>query len=441
MKLFRTIAALGLVAVTSAVACGARTGLPVWDYPANTDAGVPQQCVQLDARAQHSMLDVFVMLDTSGSMAFTTADGETKLKAVRNALASFFADPASAGLGVGEAFFPIQRVNVPENCVSDTACGESGACYRAPTSLCLPSGQQSCYSDADCQGSDRCYPVGACADDAQKICVMGQASQYCNPGVQCTTLGTCLNRTSCNVSDYASMVVNVGTLPGARAKLLLGLDTRTADGATPTLPALLGAISAAGAWQDSHAGDKAIVLLATDGLPTICDPAITASPLSPTAGIPAVVKAAEGGVKNGVDTYVVGVFAPDEQSSAQSALGQIAKGGGTDQAFVVSTGSNVSSQLVTTFNKIRNRADECEYSIPWPKPGGIDPLSLTVTARGVEVTRVSSAAACDPVQGGYYFDREPAPGVLPHRVILCPATCGNSPPQSVHMQGKCSAAP
>ncbi len=441
MKLFRTIAALGLVAATTAVACGARTGLPVWDYPVTDDAGVPQQCVELDAKAQHSMLNVFVMLDTSGSMAFTTADGETKLKAVRDALAAFFADPDSAGLGVGESFFPYQRVSVPPNCVSDKDCGESGACYRAPTSLCLPSGQQACLSDLDCQGSDKCYPVGACADDAQKICVMGQASQYCNPGVECTTIGACLNRTSCIVSDYASMVVNVGTLPGAAGKLLLGLDTRTADGSTPTLPALQGAISAAGTYQDSHSGDKSIVLLATDGLPTACDPAIMSSPLASTAGIPAVVSAAKSGVKDGVDTYVVGVFAPDEQSSAQSALDQIAKGGGTDQAFVVSTGSDVSSQLVATFNKIRNRAAECEYSIPWPKPGGIDPLSLTVTARGVTVMRVSSAAACDPVQGGFYFDRDPAPGVLPHRVILCPATCGANPPQSVHMQGMCSAAP
>ena len=441
MKPIRTIAALGLVVATTVAACGARTGLPVWDYTSTDDAGVPVQCVELDAKAQHSMLDVFVMLDTSGSMGFTTSDGETKAKAVRDALAEFFADPDSTGLGVGEAFFPIQRVNVPANCVSDTDCGEPGACYRAPTRVCLPSGQQACISNLDCQGSDKCLPVGACADDAQKLCIMGQASQYCNPGVECTTLGSCLNRTSCTAGDYASLVVNVGTLPGARAKLLLGLDTRTPHGSTPTLPALEGAISAAGAWQDSHAGDKAIVLLATDGLPTACDAAISSSPLATTAGVPHVVDAAKAGVADGVQTYVVGVFSAQEKLSAQSALGQIAQGGGTDHAFVVSTSSNVSSQLVATFNKIRNQADECEYSIPWPQSGGIDPLSLSVTAGGAPVARVGSASTCDPVQGGFYFDRDPAPGVLPHRVILCPATCGSNPPDSVHMQGQCSASP
>jgi len=325
-------------------------------------------------------------------------------------------------------------------CVSAKDCGEAGACFTMPYSACLPSGQTACSSDLDCNGSDKCYPVGACADDAQKLCVMGQAAQYCNPGVACKQLGSCLNRTSCVAADYASLVVGVGTLPDARSKLLLGLDTRTPNGSTPTLPALEGAVSAASRWQDTHAGDKAIVLLATDGLPTVCDPTIMGSAL-PTAGIPAVVKAAKSGVADGVQTYVVGVFAPDEQASAESALGQIAKGGGTDHAFVVTTDSTVSSQLVTTFNKIRNHADKCEYSIPWPKPGGIDPLSLSVTARGVPVSRVTSAANCDPTQGGFYFDRDPTPGVLPHRVILCPATCGSNPPSSVHMQGACSATP
>ncbi len=441
MKLLRTIVALGAVAATTAVACGARTGLPVWESTTTDDAGVPQQCVALDAVAQHSALDVFVMLDTSGSMGFKTADGQTKAKAVRDALAEFFADPDSAGIGIGEAFFPIQRLNVPDSCVSDKDCGEAGACFPTPSSVCLPSGQTACSSDLDCKGSDKCYPVGACADDAQKLCVMGQASQYCNPGVSCRQLGSCLNRTSCVAADYASLVVDVGTLPGARGKLLLGLDSRTPAGSTPTLPALDGAISAASAWQDTHPGDKAIVLLATDGLPTACDPAIMSSPMTTTAGIPKVVKAAKAGVADGVQTYVVGVFAPDEQASAQSALGKIAQGGGTDKAFVVTTDSKVSSQLVTTFNKIRNHADRCEYSIPWPKPGGIDPLSLSVTARGVPVSRVASAATCDPTQGGFYFDRDPAPGILPHRVILCPATCGSNPPPSVHMQGACSAAP
>ncbi len=346
LKAFRTISGLALVAV-AAVACGARTGLPVPDSTTTSDSGVPQKCVALDAVAQHSMLDVFVTLDRSSSMRLETANGLTKARAIRNALAEFYVDPASAGIGVAEAFFPVQE-----------------------------------------------------------------------------------NAGSCDPADYATQVVDVGVLPGARPQLVLALDMQTPDGGTPTLPALQGALQAAGAWQDAHTGDKAIVLLATDGTPTSCN-----------AAIPAVVAAAKAGVKNGVQTYVVGVFAPYEKSSAESALGQIAQGGGTDHAFIVTTDTSVSSELVVTFNKIRNKADECEYSIPWPSQGGIDPLSLAVSARGVSIARVDSAAACDPLNGGFYFDRNPAPGVLPHRVILCPVTCGSNPPGSVHMQGECSATP
>ncbi len=415
----------------TAGACGARTGLS------------SESCVKLDAVAEQSSLVVFVMLDSSGSMGFATLEGETKAKAVRDALADFFADPASAGIGVAESFFPILRLDVPERCVEDANCGpEQGFCYTAERRVCLPSGSSSCETDDDCETApDTCQNVGLCADDPEKYCLIGYDSYYCNDGVACVTPGSCLNHASCDVDEYSLPVVDVGLLPGARPALLLGLDTREPESATPSLPALSGALATAAHWQDAHPRDKAIVLFATDGLPTVCDPAIVTFGEETTEGVPKVREVAASGVDDGVQTFVVGVFSPDEEVLATDALGQIAEAGGTDAAFIVTTDDTVSARLVETFNEIRARAHACEYAIPWPAEGGVDPNTLVVTvSASVVVPRVASVDDCDPSVGGFYFDRDPEPGVLPHRVILCPGSCnasGAKPPDLVHMEGEC----
>jgi hypothetical protein len=427
----------GAVVLGVTAACGARTGLHAH--------GGSLQCVALDAQAEHSRLVVFVMLDTSGSMTFETADGESKAKAVSDALSEFFRDSASAGIGVGEAFFPIHRLDIPDRCRSDADCGGVTDACSLSGGLCIPSQETTCVTDADCQGTsdptDKCYQVGVCADDLQTLCALGSSTtKICHAGAACVELGNCLDWASCNADDYAKLVVDVGTLPAARGQLLLGLETRVPKGTTPTLPALQGALSTGGAWQDAHPSDKAIVLFATDGLPTTCNPGSPPAFPEGSQGILNVVNAAKKGVAGGVQTFVVGVFAPDEEHKAQAALDRIAQGGGTKQAFIATTDSHVSAELIAAFDDIRRRAGACEYSIPWPKPGGIDPSTLTVAAGGAPVPRVASATACDST-GGFYFDRAPAPGAPPHRVILCPATCGANPPSTLHMEGSCRAVP
>src|SRR5262245_39823655 len=78
--------------------CGARTGLPVPEG---------DKCVSLSASAPIADLDVFTMMDASGSMNYTIADGTTKWQAVRDALAAFFLDPNSQAIGAAISFFPV----------------------------------------------------------------------------------------------------------------------------------------------------------------------------------------------------------------------------------------------------------------------------------------------------------------------------------------------
>ena len=72
-------------------------------------------------------LDLFIMLDISGSMTELTAAGTQKWVETRQALTAFLNDPQSAGLGVGIQFFPQAAAGVPQNCTNHQQCGPVGS--------------------------------------------------------------------------------------------------------------------------------------------------------------------------------------------------------------------------------------------------------------------------------------------------------------------------
>jgi hypothetical protein len=436
-------AALILVSLwTGLVSSCARTGLLV--------DGSEGQCIRLDATAEPAELAVYVMLDTSRSMAFETAEGTTKARAVRNALSDFFADPESAGMAVALSFFPILRPEVPDSCLDDAACGEPGAC-RPFSKLCLPSAERTCDSDADCATNDPldvCAELGGCSNDPQTLCVVGyDPSAHCPAGASCAKLGACENAATCDAERYGVPVVELATLPAARTGLLLALDTRDSDGGTPLLPALTGALRAARADTQGHLGRKAIVVLATDGFPSVCDPDVDPRMVEPSdQGIDNLVAVAEPAARDGVETFVVGVFAPEEEQFARTNLDRIARAGDTEHAFIITTDESVSRRLVDTLDAIRNDARKCEFAIPWPAGGGHDARTLSVHLKGragaEPIEPVADAAACDSGAGGFYFDRSPALGIVPRRVILCEATCArlaSEDRKTVEVRADCGA--
>src|SRR6185503_14009817 len=85
-------------------------------------------CAAATQQAQQVPLDLYIMLDSSGSMEALTSANETKWDAVRTALTAFIQDPQSVGMGVGLQYFPLVRAGVPGGCETNNQCNGSGPC-------------------------------------------------------------------------------------------------------------------------------------------------------------------------------------------------------------------------------------------------------------------------------------------------------------------------
>lgn len=304
-------------------------------------------------------LDLFIMLDQSGSMSETVSGGGTRWDAVTGALQSFFTDPANAGLGAGIQYFPLTSgAACPATCASNADCGAFGPCF---VFVCL-----GCAGG----GSD-----------------------------------------SCDAADYAVPEVGIAPLGAAQANALAtSMNAHGPSGNTPTGPALQGALSHAQNWAIQHPSHNVVVVLATDGDPTECNP----------SDIPGIANIAAQ-VVNGsppVKTFVIGVGA------SLSNLNAIAASGGTNAAFIVDGNANVAQEFKAALDTIQQSALGCEYTIPQPAMGMLDydKVNVQYTPGGGApqvITNVANAAACDPVTGGWYYDNPAAPT----KIILCQTTC------------------
>lgn len=319
-------------------------------------------CAGTLSDAKQRPLDMYIMLDQSGSM-----DGN-RWTSVTNALKNFIAQPSVSGVGVGIQFFPTLPPGVDPSCQQMTV--------------------PFCQKDADC---------GACG-----------------PCELMFGFGTCKgvdNADSCSAADYAAPAVEIAPLPGVAAAIKASIDAHGPTGGTPTAPALQGAISHAKEWATAHPGHSTIVVLASDGEPQECSPTDIAS-------IAAIAASGLSGTPS-IKTFVIGV------GSSVAALNQLAVAGGTDAAFFVDDGSNVNQAFLDAMNAIRGSALSCSYFIPKPDDGkevDFGRVNVLYTPQGAEPTyinKVGGAADCVAAGNGWYYD-DP---VNPTGIIVCPATC------------------
>jgi len=390
--------------------------------------GVPE-CVVFDSAAALAPLDVFVMLDSSGSMDFEAQPGTSKWQLVRDAFDAFVHDPESAGLGVALSFFPIINDSYEQFCAVNggpgTVC-EPGECE--PSNICVPSFGALCDTNQDC--ADNGFPGDSCG--FWGFCNGAPQGSWCNTpadcfqaGATCEPAGTCWSVYTCPSAPYQSPVFGVSKLPGAANGFLATMDGQTVIGGTPTLPALQGAVDGALGHANTNPSHNAIVVLTTDGIPTVCDPDLMGNdPMAPIQNVANVAAAAQA---QSVGVFVIGVFAPEEVAEAQANLDVIAQAGAGQNAYIIETGNNqTTADFVAALNEIRENAKSCEFELV----EGEDPIDYStvwvrILDRGNEVwvKRVDGPSACDSVSDGFYYDGPFTGGNKPSRLILCPETC------------------
>lgn len=387
----------------------------------DTTGGI-NQCAGTTVEATPIPLDIYVMLDKSGSMLEKTGmkgQGISKWEAVTKALESFYNDPQSAGIGVGLQYFPITDAKAPDSCKSQADCGAYGPCFLK---VCSANTAIVCTANADCGNAGPCTALGQCSNDAATFCLPIGALCPGNKG-KCdqVTTSVCLNVDSCAAGDYAKPAVAIAELNGAAAALVASQDGTAPEGATPTGPALQGAIDYASDWAVANPEHKVVVLLATDGLPTEC------APLD-NAGLANIAAAGFDGEPS-VPTFVIGVFAGND-AAAKATINAIAAAGGTDTAFYIDANQAVDQAFLDALNAIRGAKLACEYQLPPPPMGenlDFQKVNVLHTPDGADkpgvVLYVGSVDKCDPALGGWYYDVDPQMGGTPTKILMCPKTC------------------
>jgi hypothetical protein len=216
---------------------------------------------------------------------------------------------------------------------------------------------------------------------------------------------------SCSDSAYAKPLVDWGVLPGHASNLVSAINGTGPDGCfTPTQEALTGLLEGAKQRQISEPLHVVAAVFASDGEPC-CDDC----PCEKNGCIGAIA----GQYANG--SPPIKTFAIAADPSAMGVLTSIAQQGGTTAPFDA-TGS--AQKFIDALNAIRGSMVACEYKMPVPEAGTINPklvqIEFTPSTSNdpVEIPKKNGASDCgnDP---GWYYDND----TNPTKIILCPSTC------------------
>lgn len=420
----------GTVSATPDAAAGA--GSFTTDAGSDGREGDPfvNGCASETRRGELLPVDVVFLFDTSGSMADNTSAGVPKWDAVRQAVQSFVVDPRSDGLGIALHYFPTGPVGVPDSCSTSADCNGAGPCS---TKACARGGTvQACDTEADCAvpGTDPpqtvpCLPLGECSFYGD-LCLVGSPEFGCFYDT-CTPVasGTCDGYDICANANYETPAVPLRSLPGAGYSLAASLAAKVPVGATPTWPALRGALKDAQSIAAANPTHTVAVVLVTDGFPTECSPGQGVTAIADLAAAASVATTNTPAVK----TFVVGVFSSTQQTQARLDMDLIALGGGTKKAFVLGTTGDLSDEFLKALEGIRSSVT-CEYRLPVPEAGTPDMGKVNVRRTAGDGANsvlpfVGSLANCAAGSGWYYDTPSAGSGSTPTKILLCPASCAS----------------
>jgi hypothetical protein len=222
----------------------------------------------------------------------------------------------------------------------------------------------------------------------------------------------------CDSKRYADPYVDIQPVASGRSHVASAMGSLVPDGSTPMGPALIGAVAGARAWATGHPKATAVVVLATDGLPSGCSP-------TNAAGLAAIAAGGAAGTPP-LATFVIGILGTnDVASGALGTLDAIAQAGGTSQALVVDPSEDLASQMASALRAVAAQGVACSFALP----SSIDAASLAMVNVALEsaacgrhvLDYVPPGGACDG--DGWRYDVDPALGQLPSKVLLCATTC------------------
>ena len=180
----------------------------------NGGTGGVEECAGDPYEAKLLPLDMFIMMDKSGSMA------GSRWSSVKQAVNDFVSQPVEGHVGVGLGLFPGKEAD--KSCSSNGQCGDFGPCGGGFLGL-----------GKSCQGE-------------------------------------------CNTAGYANPVVPFQALPAGAAPVQAEMNAASTGGGTPMTPALAGAIQYAQANTAANPTHVTTVVLVSDGNPESCGGGIPA---------------------------------------------------------------------------------------------------------------------------------------------------------------------
>jgi hypothetical protein len=298
---------------------------------------------------------------------------------------------------------------------TDMGCAsETQEAHAIPTDLLILLDQ----SGSMTLEGDRWDPTSA----ALKAFAINPASHGLGVGLQYFPLGatTTEDPAICQPTNYVTPDVAIDALPENALALTGSIDAHyftAAEGedaahwGTPTRPAVEGALEYLTNHQTANPDRRVYLLLATDGQPSkLC-------PGNDIDGIAGVLATAAAQLPP-IQTFVIGI-------GELARLNALADAGATGHpAFIVdAAGTATEAQLSVALEAIRHTALPCEFTIPEPSFGRIDPgqvnVELSNTGGKTTFPKVTDATACVAGESSWYYDNETAPS----KVIMCPSAC------------------
>lgn len=331
------------------------------------DAGLPPDgsdddggaCAAESKTAEQLPLDMYIMLDQSGSMDGSVPGGGTRWTAVTGALKTFVNQPGAAGIGVGIQYFPLD--------VGGPACSPF------------------CAVESDCGALGPCF-LGLC--------------------LGCASAGG----DSCNSADYAKPDVEIATLPGVAGALITSINKHGPTGGTPTSAALQGSVDHSKEWAMQHPDHVVINVLATDGDPGACD--------TDQGHIDAIAAAGVNGTPK-ILTFVIGVgsmLTALNGTAAAGGTGQafiVDTNQNVNQQFLEALNKIRGAALSCSYL----------IPTPTVGMPNFDSVNVQYTPGGgtkVVIPKVKDKASC-PTSGGdaWFYDDN----AKPKQILLCNGTC------------------